>query len=889
MKRILLIILAISAFLISCCIPDSDPKETYSSVSIGTYIVKERTIAPSDVTSPGYYTATLTGADSVYTSDSDNGILQFSNVLIGEYRISVSGFDRKNGLLIWKSSGEDTIRVSAKGENKASVAMSLIDSEGTGTVKVTLNWADAVSTSGLVKDAYEISAFSFELVEVKEDGSKISYPIASAEYKATEYTYVNESIPASSGFTGYFNIYYEKDGKRFLLMQSASAIFQVYAGQTSVPDDSDAELFIITSSNMPDYANPSDFSLSYGKDNPETSITVTWEDRRYEEVYISCSNGEAVTVDASALSYTFENLEKATGYTFSFKAKTGLGKETKEITKSLSTKVFVSSISYDEDSLPSSYISSGSSFGLSAAIYPQNATVQKALWETTDHDILEAVPSSDSSAVFYAKKPGVVTVKVTAYDKGIDGSTIEYSSEKEVYVHLSSPAAPDVIAEENEISKDIIITWPSVQYASSYDLYRNGELYKSTAECEYRDSAIMAGVTYSYSVKAVNENLIADGFDPTSAMSLSSEPLTPVVPTITLLTPVISSMKLEIRAGEEIEKGAITVTPDDPVVMNIPEPIDGAVEYAWFINGILKKSSTDFAEVNAIALSSDMPEVQDYDKDANSIMLRVKGSDGRYYSASAYFRVILVKDTGVSIAMEDHYPTTISSLSFNAQVLPSDATMRTLSYSSNNEEVASIDSDGLITVRKYGTAVFTATSTSGAAASKTIRFYDPITDSRTLLNLVNAALYKALHNADSRFDGDWWPGTSSKSYTGDGYTVKSPSGTKQSSGSINISSSVISSEEYGDFSISTGSGIAVWAKDGGNWAESGYLGTDPLCYVGYNNTGVIVVTLPYDQGKATIGLNSVKVYDGKSGSFTVSMPGQAAAEISYDDSVTPLF
>lgn len=885
MKKFLLILLAISALLISCSAPGADSKEAYSDVSIGTYIVKSRTIAPSDVTSPGYYSATLSNSDSVYTAESADGTLHFSNVFIGDYKISVFGFDRKDGMLVWKSSGEDTIRVSAKGENKASVAMSLVDTEGTGTVKVTLDWAEAVSTAGLVQDAYEASAFSFELVEISEDGEKIAYPIVSAEYKATEYTYVNDSVHASSGFTGYFNIYYEKDGKMFLLMQSASAVFQVYAGQTSVPDDSDAELFVITASNMPDYANPSDFSLSYGKANPETSITVTWDDRKYEEVYISCSNGESVTVDASSLSYTFENLEKATPYTFSFRAKTGLGKETREITKSLSTKVFVSSISYDEGLLPDSYITSGSSFNLSAAVYPSNATVQKVLWETSDPDVLEAVSSSDSSAVFYAKKPGMVTIKVTSYDKGIDGSTIEYSSEKAVSVHLSSPSAPEIIAEDNEISKDIIVSWSSVQYASSYELYRNGELYKSIDECEYRDSAIMAGSSYAYSVKATNNDLITDGFDPSSEMSSLSESLTPVVPTITLITPVISNMKLEISAGEEIGKGAITVTPDDPVIMNIPEPIDGAAEYAWFINGILKKASSDFAEVNAITLSSDMPEVQDYDKDANSIMLRVKDSDGRYHSASAYFRVILVKDTGVEISMDDYYPTTVSSLRLNASVLPSDATMRTLSYSSSADDIASIDSDGLITVKRYGTVVFTATSSSGASESKSIRFYDPITDAVALLEIVNADLYEALHNADSQYKGDWWQ-VSSETYSANGYTIKTPSGTSQRTGSIAISSHPIASDEYGDFSISTSSDIAVWAQNKG---AAGYLGTDPLCYVGYNNTGSIVVTLPYDQGKATIGFNSVKVCDGKSGSFTVSMPGQEAVTISYDDSITPFF
>ncbi len=897
MKRILPLLIISIALLASCRAPDADTRAVVSRVEVGSYLINERTIAPADIKEPSYYEAEISDGINAYRSVSADGAFVFTDVFVGTYSVTVSGFDRKGGQKIWKSSGQDILTVSVNGSNSISVAMALINSEGTGSIKVRLDWSEAIKTAGLMKDAYDESAFSFELVQISDDGTKTPYSSQSAEKGVTEYIYEDSSIPVSAGFTGYFNIYYTKDNTDFLLMQTATAVFQVYAGQTSVPDDSDTELFIITSNNSPNYPNPPALSLSYGSENPETSITASWSsnaDRYFQTIYIECSNGEIAVVDASeSSSYTFENLEKATSYTFVLYAKTKLGKETEKIEKSFATKVFVTSIDFDESILPESFITNGDNFELEASINPENATLCKVLWSTSDSSVLEAVSASDKKAVFYAKKPGVVTITAIAADKGINGETISYESTNAVSVHLCRPKAPDVIIIDGVISKEISLAWAEVPYAEGYKIYRNGEYLATVEDTEYSDAALIAGKSYSYSIEAINNSLKTEDFDPTSEMSSSSEECTPVKPTITLIQPVLNNLRLELRAGEAIAKGAITVTPDAPAVISIPAAIDGAVEYSWFVNGILKKTSADFDEMNAITLTYDMPEVQDYDKDANSIMLRVKDSKGNYHSASAYFRVILVKDTGVEISMDDHYSTALGTLKFNASVLPGDATMRELTYSSSNDDIASIDSEGVITIKKHGTVTFTAASSSGASNKKEIRFYNPITDAKALLNLMNADFYTVLHNADNQFKGDWWPGISAEKYSESGYSISSSHsvGVNQYTGSMSISNHVVSSAEYGDFVVSTTTSIVLYAKNGGG---AGYLGTDPLQYIGYSNgkassAGTIVITLPYSQGNATIGYNNIKIADGKSGSFEVTMPNQNAVTISYDDSVEAIF
>lgn len=885
MKKVIPMLMLLLAFLISCSSePKTDKKLATANVSITATTVSSRTIAPEKITEPTYYIATLTNDDNTYTAESGSGSLAFNNVYVGDYTVEVKGYNQKGGQVIFKSSGTDKLSVTVKGTNTCSVQMYLINNEGTGTIKINLDWSVATETEGIIKDMYANHAFRFELIKVDDSGNTTSLSTKTATVGATSYIY-EDTLAVSNGFTGYFNIYYTEGENEFLLMRTASSSFQIYAGQESVPDDNDTAIYTITAENMPEYFNTLNFSLDYGDTEKETSIKVLWDDNNgyYTSVVISCNNGQTVTVDASTKSYTFTGLDKATEYTFSLYGKSKLGKQTQTLTKSLATKVFVTGVSFDESVIPSDAVVSGSEFSIAAVVSPSNATIKTVTWTTSDNDVLEPIPTtSESAPTFYAKKPGVVNITVTAVDKDINGNEVSYTSTKQVSVKLETPKAPEVFVENNEISKEIVIAWPEVGYATGYRLYKNGELFQTLTESEYTDAALMAGTAYSYSVEATYNAIKTDSFDPTSSMSASSESLTPVVPTITLVQPTIDRLALQINEGEEIAKGAITVASGKSVTLNIPSAIEGAVEYAWFVNGTLKKSSSNFETINAITLTSDMAEVQDYEKDSNSIMLRVKDSNGNYHSASAYFRVIQVLDTGVSISMNDYYSTSNGTIQFNASVLPANATMQTLTYSSDNDDVATIDSTGNITIKKYGTVTFAASSASGIESKKTIRFYDDLTDAKTLLNIVVSDMNVALTNANSEFGGDWWT-SGGKSYSKDGYAIASSKKASQTNGEIKISERTFDNTEYGVFVLNTSTSISLNAKDGGNWAESGYLGDDPLQYVGADNKGLVNVTLPYNQGQATIQFNSVKVCDGRSGSFSVKMPGKSAQTFEYSD------
>ncbi len=223
MKKIIPMLVALLLMFISCSSdPISDNKDklaTVANVSITATTVTSRTIAPTTITNPTYYVATLKNDDNNYTAESETGSLSFKDVYVGDYTVEVKGYDKKNGQVIFKSSGEDKLSVTVKGDNTCSIQMYLTNEEGTGTIKIKLDWSGATETEGLIKDKYSDHAFRFELLKISDDGSVTSLSTQTADIGATSYVY-EDTLSVSNDFTGYFNIYYTDNDVEYLLITS---------------------------------------------------------------------------------------------------------------------------------------------------------------------------------------------------------------------------------------------------------------------------------------------------------------------------------------------------------------------------------------------------------------------------------------------------------------------------------------------------------------------------------------------------------------------------------------------------------------------------------------------------------------------------------------------
>ncbi len=852
-----------------------------------------RTVLPSSFLAADSYEATLTSKEDEersYKARSTRASLEFEDVRVGDYTLSVTG--TLNGQTV--STGNTEITVYANTENTAAVQLEAVTGEGTGSVSVTLNWEDAVKSEGYFKDMYESGPLTIEFYKrvSSEDGESYEDTLLTdpqtAPDRAVSYTFTADDIPVSKGFIGFFRI---KSGEE-VVMELGFVDFQIYAGQTSVVDSNDSDTFTVTQANAPAYASYVNVSGTYGEEDPEHSVTVsvTAKGSRGNQLYstlnitlydsvTSVSAGTAeisgeVTGTDTTVGCTFTGLVSGRKYRAEVYGTTKRGKITEVSKINIVTKTLVTGITVD-GTVPENAVEYNDRMTFTASVTPDNATVSSVEWSVSDSETL-SLSQINNSAIIYAKKPGKATISVESTDAMKDGTKASKTL-GEVTVNLSTPSVAVTTEKDSETAQSFIsLQWNEVAYADSYEIYRsvNGadaELLTTVVSTSYDDRDITAGWSYSYSVKATSTEYT----DYSSALSVSSEEYTPSTPTITLVQPTIENLTLQIVSGTDPAPADITVTPDSPVTLAIPAEIDGATTN-WYVNGQLVK-----ADSTSVELTYDMKQVDGYDADANALTLEAVTADGTKYSKTIYFRVVSVLDTGVQeFTLGEYTPVGTTGLSIKTTVLPTDATIRTLSYSSSDESVATVDSEGNVTILKNGTVTFTVRSSSGAETKKTTTVYTPITES-TIMNLVTNYLKTNITAANSSFDGDWWPGETASKYNANGVSISSPEDASQKAGTLSISETTLTSSDMGSIKVKTSSGLSLWASDGGGTWKKGYLGTDPLQYVAYKGVGVISVTLPYGQGTASISFPSQLDVINKSGTYRIEMTGRSAVTYSY--------
>ncbi len=84
------------------------------------------------------------------------------------------------------------------------------------------------------------------------------------------------------------------------------------------------------------------------------------------------------------------------------------------------------------------------------------------------------------------------------------------------------------------------------------------------------------------------------------------------------------------------------------------------------------------------------------------------------------FKTKPISVTGVTLNKESTSIEEGSTETLTATVAPSTATDKTVAYTSNNNEIATVDNQGVVTAVSVGTADITVTTTDGAKTAKTI-------------------------------------------------------------------------------------------------------------------------------------------------------------------------
>ena len=892
-------------------------------IKISSTTLSSRTILPDSLVKANWYEVTLKSlsdpsliyTESVQVSEEEEAVVSFENVRIGTYSVSGEAYI-KNGestkVLVYKGEGTNNLLVEIDGANTTEIALNALSSGDslTGSISVTLDWTEAANMEGVVKEVvgkYPLNIKFFYAEDYSANNYAPSYSQLGetlvVPVGTTTAHYEMSGIPVTGKGIGYFGVYYTVEETEYLLLTLGSDIIQIYSQQVSIPDNGD--LYVITNNNIPSVINEVRLNLSYGED-PTKNLLVSWTnsddhgsllyDRMSLKLY-DITNGRTLVeqkvldlkdISTSNMSYQFENdMVRGHKYIVYATGRTPYGRETKTfVSNTFQAKVLVESVTIDESTIVDAYMTNGESLALTAVVNPIDATNKVLVW--SNNELFDVVANDDNGnkVTLIAKKPGKTTITATS----VDNPNVSDTTEKSISIRLRKPEVPVCDIVDIDGGKKIRVSWSvNDSWAESYKVYRVVDgVMESTAVAEvanlrealnsYEDENIIAGKSYSYVIKAENASLTTESFNPESEASEPSVAITPLVPTITFIQPTIDNFTLTISDGTG-SASDILVTEKDSQTLYIPSAIEGIEKYTWLVNGVALKTGS-YDACSSITLTSSMDAVAIRGGDANTLTLIGETADGRAYSSTLYFRVVTVKDERVDIY------NTIDSIEINdgtytldACVYPYNATMQDLRFSSSDDSVASVDSRGVITLHSIGHVAITVSCTYGESTVMELDVYNKLDDAATLLSILNESLKPAIRGADSSFKGDWWPGLSAEEYSYDGgkVAITSSKGNSQSAGSIVISDLNVNHSYYGPITFNTTSDIKIYAKNEG---ASGYLGTDPLNYVGYKNEGIVKVTLPYGQKSATIQFNSISVKD-NTGSYTVIFESTDPVNVDY--------
>ena len=151
-------------------------------------------------------------------------------------------------------------------------------------------------------------------------------------------------------------------------------------------------------------------------------------------------------------------------------------------------------------------------------------------------------------------------------------------------------------------------------------------------------------------------------------------------------------------------------------------------------------------------------------KKAGTAVITATSSNGKTAGCTVTVKQKEIAITGISLNKSTTSLTEGESETLTATITPSNATGdKTVKWSSSNEAVAAVDSNGKVTAKKAGTAVITATSSNGKSASCTVTVKQK--DTYTGLRDVNGTLtYFNNGQADKTYTGF-------VSYAGNNYYV----------------------------------------------------------------------------------------------------------------------
>ncbi len=398
-----------------------------------------------------------------------------------------------------------------------------------------------------------------------------------------------------------------------------------------------------------------------------TDRTVTW----------SSDNSDVATVDASTGLVTGVSVGTVT---ITATANDGSGVYgTATITVD---PILVSSITISPSS---ESVNVGSTLALTESVSPSNATDKTVTWSSDDTD----VATVDATGLVTGVAEGVVTITATAQDAGGEVGTAEITVT--VVLPNSVATSESLGFVEGEAAKTLTATISPSNTTDKSVTWSSDDTDVATVDA-LTGEVTPQGVGSCYVIVTCNADI-----------SIKDTCLVTVDADVTLVTGVTLTPEVaEITINEEVTLSA-SVEPSNATDKSVSwQSLDESV--ATVSNGV----------VTGVAIGTTQIVVTTNDGDfTDTCEVTVTSLD---------VTDIIVSHEGIDLASGEEIilNTASSSITLSAEVLPADATDKTVSWSSDNTDAVTVSNSGVVNVEGLGSAIVTVTANDGSDVTETV-------------------------------------------------------------------------------------------------------------------------------------------------------------------------
>ena len=408
--------------------------------------------------------------------------------------------------------------------------------------------------------------------------------------------------------------------------------------------------------------SPTSLTLTEG-DTYQLSATVSPSNATNKSVKWQSSAAGIATVSSSGL-VTAKLIGSAT---ITVTTEDGSKTATCRVTVNKKT-ISVTGVSLNKTSVT---LTEGGTTQLSATVAPSNATNQKVSWKSS----ATSVATVSSNGLVTANAEGSATITVTTEDGGYSASCRVTVNKMTISVTGVSVSPTSVTLTEGDTYQLTATVSPS-NAADKNVKWQSNATSIATVSSTGLVKAVSAGTT------SITVTTVDGGYMAICWVTVNKK-------TISVTGVSVSPTSVTLTEGNTYQLSA-TVSPSNATNKNV----------SW------KSSATSVATVSSNGLITAKAEGSTY--------ITAVTEDGGY-SASCQVTVKkkTVSVTGVSVSPTSVTLTEGNTYQLSATVSPSNATNKTVRWTSNATSVATVSSNGLITAIAQGSATITATTEDG--------------------------------------------------------------------------------------------------------------------------------------------------------------------------------